>query len=275
MDIILASSRGREMNSELRKIHPCPDNLLIKFIPSAGLSSLAGLVPSFTGRGEAGSIDHVYFLAGLCDVTNMSFDDRWSYEFGHYEEVIFNESPHEAVSRVQEIYRSVSESVTKANAIPCFSTIPPMSLETWNTIRLNQQKTSFLIHHRQYESMQENLINTIIDINRFIIHLNIANQMTTPYLASTILSNVPGRKMRVHYSRFSDGVHPTQELNKKWAKKLNNAIRDNRGRAQQVVRPFDSLSPSYDSDIDLLGEEIRADIMSHLQSLPRPVVNWD
>ena len=123
--------------------------------------------------------------------------------------------------------------------------------------------------------MQENLIQTIAEINRFIIHLNIENEMTTPYLASTILSNVSGRKMRVHYSRFSDGVHPKKELNEKWAKKLNNAIRDNRGRPQQVIRPIQSLSPTYDSDTDLLGEEIRADIMSHLQSLPLPVVNWD
>ena len=207
----------------------------------------------------------------------MDFDDDWEYKFGHYEEVIFNESPHEAITRVQDLYRSVSEKVSKNRVKPCFATIPPMSLETWNSTRLKQHKTSFLIHHKHYDSMQENLIKSVIEINKFIINLNISNEMTTPYLASTILCNVPGKKMRVHYSRFSDGVHPKKELNTKWAKKIRNAIRDNRNRPQQIVRPYHSISPShnYDSDTDLLREEINESLKAHLRDIPIPVVDSD
>ena len=42
---------------------------------------------------------------------------------------------------------------------PCFMTIPPCSIETWNLHRLTTGRTTHLIHHWHYEDMQPNLIS--------------------------------------------------------------------------------------------------------------------
>ena len=140
----------------------------------------------------------MYFLAGLCDLTFRDIDDQfWNNE--PYEEVIFMESPMEAYARMTTLYESVSESVINNGATPCFSTIPPSNLNIWNEVRLNDHHaTSLLLHFHQYDDMQSNLIKAIEQINKFIVKLNGRNGMSTPFLASTIMDNVPGAAPRVH-----------------------------------------------------------------------------
>ena len=111
----------------------------------------------------------------------------------------------------------ISESILSFEAKPCFCTIVPCSLKMWNETRLEQHKTSFLLHHTQYEDMQTNLITVICNINKYIISLNTQNKMYTPYIADTVISHCgPKKAPRVHYNRLKDGIHPTSNLRTMW-----------------------------------------------------------
>ena len=251
MDIILASSRGKDMDVALGKIHKKPEKFRIMAKSGAELSDLVERVPSILRKCKDPSNYHIYFLAGLCDITYRDHDSCYRVN-EPYDEVLFMETPSEATNRVCKIIDSVAEKVLRAGAKPCFATIPPCSLNTWNNIRLNQYKTAFLLHHTHYEDMQSNLITSIIDINKYIVQTNTNNNMITPYLASTIVTNMGQNKPhRIHYSRLADGVHPTDALRDRWAEKLNKAIEDNRSRSARAVRPaINTRRPSTSSGSD-------------------------
>ena len=228
MDIILSNSRGRYMEEYIKKLHPCPEKLFVisksggqlKDLLYKNLPNLLKNVPKYE-RPEY----HVYFLAGICDITYRELDHKFIYNplnncFDSYDEVIFMESPAEANLRLYEIVKEVSDGVTKLGARPCFSTIVPCSLAVWNHQRLNQGKTSCLLHSEHYDDMQSLMMDTIVEINRDLKAINTQNEMCTPYIASTVIENLGQKKYRVHYSRLPDGTHPTITLAKTWAKKL-------------------------------------------------------
>ena len=230
-DIVMASSRGFDVEVELPKLHPSPSNLHIYAEAGGKLEDLAALVPDFIEHiGEQDTQGHhVYFLAGLCDVTFKDSNLNYKNDHERYEEVFFMESWQEGVDRVTKSIHSVAESMNELNVIPIFSTIPPCSLHTWNFNRLNKGKTSYLLHHNYYEDMQYSLISTIQQLNNTIVQYNTSNGVTTPHIATSVMSNTgPNTRPRVFYTRFRDGVHADKDLKKKWAKKLNKAMIENR-----------------------------------------------
>ena len=123
---------------------------------------------------------HVYFLAGLTDITEKITDQN-------YQEVIFIDSPVDANHKMEMKYYDSSNKIKQLGSHPCYCTIAPMHLDKWNSHRLSKHKTSHLQHFRQYADMQELLIQTIVTANQFITSLNIANDMFTPRIASDIL----------------------------------------------------------------------------------------
>merc|ERR1712173_413056 len=108
--------------------------------------------------------------------------------------------------------------------------------------RLSQHKTSMLKHFSQYQSMQDNLITSIIEINSNIIEINRAHNAFTPKLADSIIQKPRNKKHRIHYSRLVDGVHPVQSVREDWASKLIHAIKINRS-SNRPIRPSPSLVP--------------------------------
>ena len=84
----------------------------------------------------------VYFIGGLPDITSKINDHR-------YQEIIYNEATHETYHRVTNIIRTISHTIIQANAIPCFATITPMSLEQWNNTRLNKGYRHILSYEAQ------------------------------------------------------------------------------------------------------------------------------
>ena len=166
----------------------------------------------------------VYFIGGLPDITSKINDHR-------YQEIIYNEATHETYHRVTNIIRTISHTIIQANAIPCFATITPMSLEQWNNTRLNKGYTSYLLHHHQYEDMNHLLNSAIININNFILDLNNLNNVDTPKFASCIIKKRgQGRDHRIMFSRLHDGCHPTEAIIKKWKTELEDVMSSNRYR---------------------------------------------
>lgn len=93
--------------------------------------------------------------------------------------------------------------------------------------------------------MQDTINKNIQEINRNIIRINSLSNYTTPYLHSTIEINVPvkraGTRKRYHYFKLADGIHPTDQLNKKIKIMFEKAIHAN-------IKKWEDAGESEDSD---------------------------
>ena len=234
MDVILATSRGKApLESLIRENLNCPDQLYVEARPGAQMGILEDRARELlrTMDCDATQEHHVYIMAGLCDMTTRIkdhyFDPRGRRSI--YEEWIFPESPAQAVPRLAATIDSIITIIKSQNARPCIMTIAPMSLVSWNNIRLNQHKTTHLIHHNQYSDMQHHLNQTTLQINKYIIQRNKENNMITPKIATYIIQNPgKGKPHRFHYSRLQDGVHPKECVVQKWADHISSTINTNR-----------------------------------------------
>ena len=90
---------------------------------------------------------HTYFIAGIPGITSR-------IRGVGYEEVIFIDNVKTAHHNFMTQVKHTKETIASTNSIPCFATVAPMSLYTWNTTRMDQHKTQYLIHHNYYEDMQ-------------------------------------------------------------------------------------------------------------------------
>ena len=135
---------------------------------------------------------HVYFLAGLPDITSFERSSN-----GMYQEVVIWETAEEASLRVIQTIREAEETVKELGAIPIFCTVAPMSLKTWNSKGLQQHKTTHLKHSQHYfgpsqdnphytYNMQITLENAVTHINQNIYSINHHNGMYTPKIAEFI-----------------------------------------------------------------------------------------
>ena len=176
MNIIMASSRGKSLQEHFNKRSD------VKMVSVGGgrLQRLSGMAISELRCIDQGqqSKPIVYFVAGLPDITVMT--RRYCPALtATYEEVTFTQTPLEELDSFKQKLNNVSDHIISNNAIPCFSTIAPSDISTWNHTRLRQHKTSHLLHFQTYPQMQENLIEAIILIKRTIFEMNIANGIHT------------------------------------------------------------------------------------------------
>ena len=158
MDAIFTSSRGATMEGDIKDWHPNPSKLYYYARSSAKLEDLRHQAYDFLENNDDPTNCHVYFIAGLCDIT---YRDR----HGNYDEVYYIESPQATVNRMTRLIDSISLDIQVYGAKPCFATIIPCSLDDWNHLRLSQHKTSHLLHYHQYSDTQAFLNRTILDIN--------------------------------------------------------------------------------------------------------------
>lgn len=225
MDLIMCTSRGKNLESFMNHHH---DNPLIstRFIVRSG-SPILNLAKEATHIINHSPIPnsqiHVYFIAGLIEITEKITDT-------HYQEIIFNDSYFHTESTTIPIFQQCADIITTTNARPCFATITPMHIETWNNIRLQQNHTSYLLHHNQYESMQYNLNKATAAVNQRITELNIANNMQTPRLAQHCFYKPQSRKLfpKFRHHLLPDGIHLSNDLKEKWTETLALTISVNR-----------------------------------------------
>ena len=102
-------------------------------------------------------------------------------------------------------------------------TIAPLDIERWNRHRLTIRKTTHLEHQAQYKEWQKTIERAIIQINKFIIEINIANHMITPFVGDTVMTK-KGSRVKKHYEKFPDGLHPGDELIKIWGDQIATRI---------------------------------------------------
>ena len=224
-DVVFASSRGGGLQ-ELSGI-TCYST------PGARLSTLVAQAEEYIRSHKNPTGLHVYFVAGLCDITTKlhhpTLSPPNSMRKSRYQEVIMGETIRHKTDQLKRIYDQAITRMTPYGARPIFCTIPPCNLLDWNLSRLDKRKTAYLQHVNRYEEMQTNLEEVIIEINRYIWKLNSEVLGSfTPDLTSSMSKKEGGKKRRFFYKRLSDGVHPSQELRSAWAVKLQEAINSNR-----------------------------------------------
>ena len=124
MELVVASSRGRNIGDHLHNplLH-IP--IRTHFKKSASYNTLTNMASSiiqpFINNVCPSQPIHVYFLAGLPNITSFDHSKDWVYQ-----EVVFWETAQEACNRV---VTDIEEStVLGLGAIPCFCTVAPMSL---------------------------------------------------------------------------------------------------------------------------------------------------
>ena len=223
------SSRGRGVDAMIMEDHPYPNNVNISVNPGAGISRLTNLaVKDINNMTELEGTpeEHIliYIIGGICDIS-----EKRRNPMENAEEVIFGEEATTCTVRVCNIIQESADTISSLGCKPIYATIPPMSISDWNWHRYNVNRTSLLCHHRNYESMQQKLIEAVVEINKFIIRLNASTGAYPPYLAGTVMVNTPGKASpRVHYSRFVDGVHASPSLQLQWAHQLKKAMQKNR-----------------------------------------------
>ena len=199
MDLVVATSCGRSLEHYFK--HRWSAHIIWR--SGASIKSLVKEADEFLKHHRGNSRPHhVFFMAGLPDLTERKRGKS-------YEEVISEETPEEVPIRMKNTITSAQESIQdNHNAKTCFATITPISLETWNNHCLSTRRTSFL----KYESMQDNLIQATVGINKYIISSNDKNGMATPRLAKKIIkkSGKFRKTPRVYYAKLPDGVHPNE-----------------------------------------------------------------
>ena len=227
MHIIVATSRGKK----LTKLHD-PPRTWLTYIPGGTLDELTEAAVKLLAEARAHvrrwtyrQVDFVYFVGGLPDLTTR---DKWRVFDGEkqYEEVYFNEDPHDTRDRMKVTLKRAASTVLALDAIPVFSTIVPSHIERWNHTRLGQHKTTHLLHFKDYKEMQIGLLQATIYTNQYIHELNLENGVVTPSLAKKILFS---RRLRYRFrhAALEDGVHPNEEAADDWCTRISDAMEYN------------------------------------------------
>ena len=226
MDFVVSTSRGRGIIMDKDEYGT--------ILPGADIADLTAeaLRMIETGATE----DHhwpvvVYMIGGLPDSVTKVVD---FYKGVKYEEVFFTGNPITTAVNLNSTIRAIMDSISLTGAIPIYSTIAPMSFSTWNSIRLEQGKTSHLLHHREYDNMQELHNDTIAYVNSAIAESNRIRGLSTPHLASQVLQKRGmDQPYRFRHNRLVDGCHPTHDVVQKWKTEVMTTVQITRARISQ------------------------------------------
>ena len=158
---------------------------------------------------------HYYIGVGICDLTT-----KLSIFENNYQEVICVENKTNSFSAELD---ELNKKILRENGVPVFMTIYPMCLMTWNTLRLNQNKTSELNYRNEYSQMQRNLEQAVIECNNHIIETNKNNKVHTPMVHLNMLRNRKNKKYYL-YKMLEDGCHPSEYLIDEIIKSIDRAM---------------------------------------------------
>ena len=247
MNIIVATSRGRGLQDLAKR----REDTVLSVHPGASLRKLEREALRLLKHVPSSSDTHLYFVAGLPDVTHRhQFCFQLRGRRRKYEEVIMPTYPIDKITDdITSLFKSTAEKIKNANATPIFSTICPMSLDTWNHRRLSQHRTSHLSSFPYYPLMQEKHESVILRINQEIHLLNKSYNMHTPRLAKSVMYHRKGQ-LRCRYGRLVDGVHPNHNLQLEWVDTLDRVLDLNRSSPNQLPPPEPVKSQPDDEEYD-------------------------
>ena len=192
----------------------------IHYRPGGDYKAMSSMVTDYYSHHGIQSDDTRYYIfAGICDVT-----ERIHQKVSRYQEVVYFEHPHKTLSRVSDSIMKLHVQIRNLGATAVFSTICPMDICKWNTVRKTQRKTSYLRYMDLYASMQSALNEAIDLINTFIINLNVASCVKTPAIHRCLQHNHKNGSKSWRLHKLTDGCHFDKDLSDKVAQAFVRAM---------------------------------------------------
>ena len=71
MDVIVADSRGKGLEKELRKLHPSPQSVHVVYESGARLAKITSSAKSLLDETENPESHHIYVMGGYCDLNEV------------------------------------------------------------------------------------------------------------------------------------------------------------------------------------------------------------
>ena len=169
---------------------------------------------------------HVYIITGIPDIT-VKLNERYPRK---YTECIYRGDPITTVNSFKLNMNTLADTLTKLGATPIFCTIPGTNIRKYNNFLHNiRHKTCELRHESQYDAMQSNVDDIILQLNEHIKKTNISKGQATPCLHTAIRKRRGKGYYVFDWEGLYDGIHATDNTRAEWAKSLNRAIEINRG----------------------------------------------
>jgi hypothetical protein len=163
-----------------------------------------------------------YIVGGLCDLTKKLKDMKYS-------EVVYLDTPLNALGRMKSEIISIRNIVLELNATPVFCTVCPQHIATYNNNQKEKNRTSTLKYCLEYDKMQQALEQIINSVNLFINQINHELNVKTPLLHRCIQHfKGKGHPPYYRYSKFTDGCHPDLNLRNTWAENIVRVMKLNR-----------------------------------------------
>ena len=203
--LIVSDSRG----TLLKPILCAPEGYNIEFVNKGGAT--LEVAKNITSRKLTSSnYTCAYIMAGICSITKKE-EGVVSLPFDNGDTLV-----QEITSRIRELLKELDNEFSTP-IVQC--TFPGVDL-----IRSNS-KHAMGIHP------QQGLLNqAILDINDYIVDLNLTRGYTTPMLSAAIhrchgTKKDGTKKYRHHYNRLDDGVHPSAATLSYWRKRFEEDFR--------------------------------------------------
>lgn len=249
MNIIVATSRGVGLADRLADI-----NTKVYVHPGGKLSEMTDkIVKSLTPPGSPSTKTHIYFVSGIPDITTRI------QEHPYHQEIVYTENPIDTFNRIKAGIINANNKILSAGAIPIFCTIPSTKILKYNNFRLQKRRTNRLYYKDNYSIMQRKLESALDLINEEITAINVANDMSTPYLHVIIKKGTgtkEDRKYTYYYNKLYDGVHATDKTKKSWATTIRQAIKKNRPTLEEEEEEISSPKRSWRSERFLGGARL-------------------
>ena len=117
MNIIVSSSRGRAVEPYFRKAYTHHSPYKFVTIPGGKIESLTEIAIELISKLSPDTKPvHIYYLAGIPDITTILADRR-----NHYEEVVFNGEPQSAINHMSSLIILTHELISSHNAKAIFA----------------------------------------------------------------------------------------------------------------------------------------------------------
>ena len=138
MNHVLTDSRGVGLQKFLEELLPEGSKECTEVHINSGKGykvmrekALALLPPPYRQRSRS----HVYFVCGICDITEMFRSPTQNYK-----ETVMVLSPEAVFEKVAAEINDCRQAILKAGALPIFATIPRINLAIYNNYVLNHPK---------------------------------------------------------------------------------------------------------------------------------------
>ena len=206
---IVSDSRGVEMDTHITP----PTGYRIR-VYSEGGATLQRLLTMAKSVINAKPCELIYILGGICSITEK---DKGIVELPF-------ESADEVYQMVKELYKAVVTDLDSYDTTPVIlCQLVGVDLKTANDEKKGQELSKKKGRGKKHPK-QDIMNEAILRLNTYIRLLNTERGHETPELGAAVHKHHGQKGWSHSYSHLRDGIHPTPQTQKYWAKRFEENI---------------------------------------------------